>query len=339
VSATLFFFLCNAFFVDADEKQNTDSDNIRYHLKKIRDEMPILDLSKKAAHSESAKKYFDYYGLNFKNTHHYFGSFNSKKIVVACHVFLPDTLKGTVLLLHGYLDHSGILKNLIRNSLESGYAVAAFDLPGHGLSSGKRADVDDFSQYVSALDDFMVKYSADLPGPLNLISHSTGCAVVFDYLSEFKDNRVSKVIFLAPLVHSAYWKISKTGVYFLGSFLKTVKRSFPNNSRDKDFIEFIKNDPLQAKKIPIGWLKALYSWNKRVQTYDVLSKKVLIIQGAEDTVVDWKYNIKFFRKKIKPLEVKIIKNAGHQLINEIDPERSIVFDMINDELVKSITDG
>ena len=68
-------------------------------------------------------------------------------------------------------------------------------------------------------------------------------------------------------------------------------------------------------------------------------KRVLIIQGADDAIVDWKYNIKFFRKKIKSVEVRMIENARHQLINEIDPERSAVFNIINDELEKSLTEG
>jgi alpha-beta hydrolase superfamily lysophospholipase len=322
-----------------NKSHNNKSEKIEYHLNKLKEEMPRLDLSKKPVNSESAIKYFEYYGLNFKNTLHYFGSFNSKQKIIAGHVFLPDNPAGTVLLLHGYLDHSGILKNLISNCLESGYAVAVFDLPGHGLSSGEMASVDDFSEYISALDDFLKKYYSVLPEPLNLIGHSTGCSVAFDYLSKFKDKEISKVIFLSPLVHTAYWETFKTGYYFFGIFFKKFKRYFRNNSRDTEYIEFIKNDPLQAREIPVKWLKALYLWNKRVEKYDVLSKRVLIIQGDDDATVDWKYNIEFFRKKVKPLEVKMIKNARHQLINEIVPERSIVFDIINDELEKSLNEG
>ena len=40
-----------------------------------------------------------------------------------------------------FFDHSGILKNLIKLCLDLDYTVVCFDLPGHGLSSG-RASID-----------------------------------------------------------------------------------------------------------------------------------------------------------------------------------------------------
>ncbi|SUV72968.1 lysophospholipase [Acinetobacter baumannii] len=40
------------------------------------------------------------------------------------------------MLLHGYLEHSGIYQPIIREILEQGFSVITYDLPGHGLSNG-----------------------------------------------------------------------------------------------------------------------------------------------------------------------------------------------------------
>ena len=57
-----------------------------------------------------------------------------------------------------------------------------YDHPGHGLSSGARASIDDFSEYVSVLEDFLRIARVHLPGPYHLVAHSMGGAVTLDYL-------------------------------------------------------------------------------------------------------------------------------------------------------------
>lgn len=41
-----------------------------------------------------------------------------------------------------------------------------------------------------------------------------------------------------------------------------------------------------------------------------------VIQGTDDKVVDWKYNLQWFEKKIKGLKVVRIPGARHNLLNE-----------------------
>ncbi len=64
------------------------------------------------------------------------------------------TPRGTIFLLHGYNDHTGILKNLICFCLNQNYSVAVYDLPGLGLSSGEQGAIKDFSEYADILKTF-----------------------------------------------------------------------------------------------------------------------------------------------------------------------------------------
>ena len=51
-----------------------------------------------------------------------------------------------ILISHGYYDHAGLYGYLIEHLLSRGWNVAIFDQIGHGLSSGSRAEIQDFDQ-------------------------------------------------------------------------------------------------------------------------------------------------------------------------------------------------
>ena len=142
---------------------------------------------------------------------------------------------------------------------------------------------------------------------------------------EFK---FSKIIFLAPLVHSAYWTITKANYYLAKPFVETVPRIFRVNSSDPEFIEFIKTDPLQCRDIPLKWVSALIAWNERVQGYQPRLQSILVVQGTGDKIVDWRFNIPFLKRKFDAVKVNWIEDARHQLVNEAPAYRSIVFSHI-----------
>jgi len=278
--------------------------------------------------SASAKIYLTYYGISFQGIRHYLGSFTSGSYDLAAHVFLPPDAKATVFLLHGYLDHTGILKHLIDLCIHQRYAVAIYDLPGHGLSSGASCSIDDFSDYVSVFDEFMKMYRSQLPRPHYFVGHSTGGAIAIDYLNRVNGKAFDKIIYIAPLVRSAYWKISKAHHYLAKPFIETVPRVFFDNSSDPKFNRFLQDDPLQCKEIPLRWIEALFAWNERVEGFRPISRPILILQGTNDTVVDWQYNIPFLKQKNAAVTVKWFQGARHHLVNESPAIRSEVLETV-----------
>ena len=329
VGVMVFFVCCTGTeSASAHEKQNP----VEAELRQVRQEIRPLDFSSEPAHPPAVIAYFKYYGLHSESVRHHFGSFDSGGYTLAAHVFQPRNPKGTVFLLHGYFDHTGMLKNLIRDGLDRNLAVAVYDLPGHGLSSGARTSVNDFSEYVAVLEDF-IRLCQDLPRPWHLISHSTGSAITLEYLFIAREHQVfDKIIFLAPLVRFAHWKLARLAYHLTKPFVKTVPRKIRATSSDPDFVEFLKNDPLQARQLPIRWLNALYAWEKGISDNAPVSAPVLILQGTQDTVVDWKYNLSFLKKKINSPEIRRIENARHQLLNESEQIRSEVFRQIGSYL-------
>lgn len=271
-------------------------------------------------------KYFQFYGLDFRGVNHYFGTFVSGPYSVAAHAFIPASPRGTVVLVHGYYDHAGVLRHLIEFLLARGYAVCVYDQPGHGLSSGERASISDFGEYVEALLALMDLCRRDLPKPYHLVAHSMGCPVAIDALrNEETASLFNRAVFLAPLVRSVLWRTAGVGENIAGIFVDSVPRTFRRNSSDPDFLKFTKNDPLQPRRVPMKWSEALRRWNDRFELTAEMDMPLKIIQGTSDTTVHWRHNLPYLEEKIPKAKVCKIPGAGHQLINESKNIRQKVF--------------
>ena len=312
-----------------------DGFNMENEIAKIKDGLKPLDGFGGREYPDAVTKYFRYYGLEPANDsiEHIFGTFESDSRILAGHIFKPKEYKAVVFALHGYLNHSGQLRHLVRYLTEQNYAVAVFDLPGHGLSDGGRGDIDDFSQYTSALLDFADIVSVKLTGPHHVIGFSTGGSAVLDYLFCGNGNFFDKTVLVAPLVRCAGWEKSKIGFKLYDSFADSIPRLPRKNSSNKDFLEFNRSrDFLHLQKVPVKWVRALHDFNDRISDLQPAEKSLKIIQGSKDGTVDWKFNLEFLRKKFSDTDIVLIENGRHELFNESVDIRETVFSQIKSYL-------
>lgn len=294
--------------------------------------LPALDPSgDPEAYGPLVRRYFARYGLAISGIDHRFGSFPGPGGRLAGHWFRPAEARSTVFVIHGYFDHTGLLANLIRHLVDRGVAVAAFDLPGHGLSQGKRGHVDDFREYAEALRNFAALGRGRLPEPWHLAGHSTGGAAILEFLFHPRsgDPRFDRVVLLAPLVRSAHWTLSRLAFPLVRPFVDHLPRRFRETSSDEGFLSFLRNDPLSVRRIPLAWVTAMVAWNRRIEDAGQIHRPVLVIQGTEDRVVDWRYNLRFLEGRIEGLKTRMVAGARHQLCNEAPPFRRAVFSALD----------
>lgn len=293
-----------------------------------------LDLEKTPVYPECVKRYFSYYQLDFEGVNHYFGSFRSGNYLIAAHIFMPRFAIETVYLVHGYLLHSGYFNEFIKLLLEHNFAVAVFDLPGHGFSSGEMADIGDFSEYARTLNDFL-HFTKDtfLPPPYAVVGHSTGGATVIEYMLTY-ESMFHRHIFTAPLVRSRQWNLSKTGITLFQGVIKTVPAKIGDLTSDKEYLDFLKNqEPLRRERVPLTWVKALFRWNKQLVSINRrINKEILIFQGKKDVVVEWEYNIKYIDQLFHHAKVVFYEDAKHEIFKETAEIREMLFDAIITEL-------
>ncbi len=98
----------------------------------------------------------------------------------------------TILLVHGWASNAGSMSGIGNSLVDIGYYVVTFDLPGHGKSSQKLANL-----YVTgtAVRSVFAKLKLRNDQPISIVSHSFGSATTAFGLSK-SDLKVDHMIFL-----------------------------------------------------------------------------------------------------------------------------------------------
>ncbi|MFC0557498.1 alpha/beta fold hydrolase [Halalkalibacter alkalisediminis] len=277
--------------------------------------------------SPHMKKYTDFYKLPVHICKHEYGYVDAVGYKLFVQRFCPSKPLSTVFLLHGYLDHVGSFATAIHFLVENQYEVIGYDLPGHGLSSGKRATISKFEDYLATLQvvyDVVVQKSTNHP---LLVAHSTGAMIALEYAKRTKEN-FQKMAFVAPLFQPHLWKLSRLGLILTTPFLQSLTRVFQKNSSDQSYLLFTEKDPLQEKRLPVSWLHALNAWirkNKRSRTENL---SFLMIQGNRDKTVDTRYGFKQVRSLYPNSSIVLIDKGHHQLLNECAVIREQTFSIL-----------
>lgn len=307
--------------------------------------LPEIDFRKEAEPSAELSSYLRYYGLDFQSeakqkTHdvyHAMGFFMANGRRLACQYFRPESPQATVVLVHGYYDHVGLYGHLIRYCLHRQFAVVAFDLPGHGLSEGDEAAIASFSEYTDALDICLsLMDKSALVRPFHGLGQSTGGSILMDYCQnhcESDSSALAHVVLLAPLVRPLHWTRGKCLHAFVRWFVDGIPREFAANSHDEVFLRFVREcDPLQSRRLTVAWVSALKQWLRSFESRAPCPRPLQLIQGTDDTTVDWQYNLRRIQRQFPSVQIALLEQARHHLANESLPYREKLLALLDDFL-------
>lgn len=272
--------------------------------------------------------YFRYYGLPH-DIHYRLFPMNVNGDFVFMQRFTPPRPTEEILLLHGFMEHVGLLAPFIRSLTDQGKSVTAVDFQGHGLSGGERHRVDSFREYEATLRKALDKLDEVNIHPRVIIGHSTGAGVAAHYILSERDLHWRKLILVAPLARSRGWQPAKLGYYAANMFVEEIPRRYRENSSDPAYVEKQRSDPLQSSRIPLAWVRAMFEWERRFRKLPPHSMDVDIIQGTDDRTVAWEHNLRFFAEKFPNATIALIEKGKHQLLNEGEPIRSMVYHLIH----------
>jgi len=282
------------------------------------------------------ERYLGHYGLAPLLAEHvglYVGYVDARDFRLWTQVWSPDDPVGTAFVVHGYFDHLGLYRHLLERLLERRWRVVLWDLPGHGLSSGARASIDDFDDYGGCLHALQAHLEAEglAPRPWIGVGQSTGAAILAtDALTRGDDGHWAGLALLAPLVRPWGWNQSSWLHLLVGPFVRSIPRKFRANSTDADFADFLREgDPLQADRVAIGWVSAMRRWMPRLLALPPTPVKTLILQGEQDLTVDWEWNLAVLERKFPNAEIHRHPEARHHLVNEAEPIRQALFDTLD----------
>ncbi|GAB6088963.1 hypothetical protein JCM12856_05560 [Spirochaeta dissipatitropha] len=279
-----------------------------------------------------------FYTINIDPNDYVLGSIEAPSGSLFLHSLIQEDAIGTVIILHGYLDHSALMKPLIRFFLERNYSVHCLDLPGHGLSGGTDASIQDFHHYGQALEYGLIHFPYDKSKPLILVGHSTGAAAILEYLYAVdpKPAEPDKIILLAPLIRNRFWEWAWIGTHAFSPFPLESLRGFAGTAtRNEEAIQLAEIDPLRRPYTKLSWVRSLIDWDRKNRDYGSLFTEALILQGDADRVLDVDYNLQYLQKRIINGTFHIIPGAEHNLHQETGRNKDLILQLMDDFLARS----
>jgi len=251
--------------------------------------------------------------------------------------WLPDSEpEALVVLVHGFLEHSGRHSRLAGVLNDQGYAVYAMDLRGHGRSEGARVFVDSFDDYLADLERFIDRVRRRQPGkPLLLFGHSMGGTIV-GLFAAARQPDIQGVAMSAPaaMVGNGVFPILRRLAPFFSRWLpklRIISMDGRSISRDPEVVASFRNDPLVFHgRFPVRTGAEIVQAAARLQE-EIRNVRIplLILQGTGDRVVCTEGARQLhMRAGCDDKTLHLYEGLYHELLSE--PEK----DQVTDDLVR-----
>ena len=249
----------------------------------------------------------------------------------------PAAANGLLVITHGHGEHSEAYHRLIKALEPLGYRILAWDLRGHGRSSGQRGYVASFLDYVRDFEAFhnqvVLKQKDEFPEPV-FFAHSMGALVQLKALSSMMNGTQRTQILTSPFLGLALEvpQAKQIAAKFLQTLLPRVTLHNEINpvdlSRDLDVQNEYSRDFLRHRKISsAAYLGALESAESVLVKPDIWQGRMLILLAEQDPVVNTRVNLQFVEGLRRAQKTHhVFERRKHELVNDLGREE--VFEKI-----------
>jgi acylglycerol lipase len=234
-----------------------------------------------------------------------------------------------LLLVHGLGEHSGRWDHVGRFFADRGYAVAAFDLRGHGQSEGTRAYADSFNDFVDDVEGIVESGLVRRDIPWVLYGQSLGGLICTLYLAEQRPHPDAGVL-SAPALEANVPGILRVAAQLLGRV--TPKLAMANSidgeqlSRDEAVGEAYFADPLVYTKATTRLGMEMFAAQDRSrEIMGQIDTPTLVIHGGDDPLVPPSASAPL--AAMNAVERKVYPGLRHEMHNE--PEQVQVLSEID----------
>jgi acylglycerol lipase len=199
-----------------------------------------------------------------------------------------------IIITHGYAEHGGRYANTAEMLVQQGYAVYAWDLRGHGQSSGIRCFIEDFAEYLADLR-LAVDYTHDGDEvPLFLLGHSLGGTISTLFAIQHPEIAFQGLILSAPFLQQVGRSDSPGFLRLLdilrrlSSTIPTFKLDTSKLSRDRSVVTAYEQDPLVFHgRCPVSTVAAIFRAFLQIrQGCHHIQLPLLILHGSADELAD-----------------------------------------------------
>ena len=241
--------------------------------------------------------------------------------------WVPEAPRASVLLVHGFGEHSGRYEHVGRWLAERGFAVHAYDHLGHGRSSGIRCHVERFDQYLDDLALVLEAVRKDAPGlPVLLIGHSMGGLIVASFARERRPDVRGLVLSGAALAVAAgrtrFQMWLARGLRSIAPRLSMASGlDLDGLASDPKVLEAYLADPLVERKLTVSLAAELMGAVERTAPRGAdIALPLLAMHGSDDTLTSASGSEQFAAAAPRGRFV-LYPGLRHEIFNEPSYER------------------
>ena len=251
--------------------------------------------------------------------------------------------KAVVALVHGLGEHSGRYAHVGKAFSEAGFALAGFDLRGHGKSGGPRGHIPsleavmgDIQLFCQGLEERFPNFSQFLYG------HSLGGLLVLAY-GTFKKHTIKGVIASGPGLRSPVLeqKFKMNLAKALGSLMPTMTiptgLEVPFISRDQRVVQAYQQDPLVHGVATLAAARMGMDAVDWAFTHASDFPVPLLLMNGSDDKLTYPHGSQEFADLVpKNCTLKFWEGLYHEIHNEPEQEEVFAFmiDWMNSQLKK-----
>ncbi|HUS85742.1 MAG TPA: lysophospholipase [Bacteroidales bacterium] len=244
--------------------------------------------------------------------------------VIKAWVLKPATeATGVIIFIHGLGDHFGRYSRWTSRFLEKGIAVIAADLPGHGLSEGKRGHIAGLDVVNQLLENLLSVSGKEFPSQSAILyGHSLGGLLVLNWLYS-NSGSIERAIITSP-----WLKLSFDPPKLKILLAKIVKSILPGLiqptglipeyfSHDPEVAIGYRNDKLTHEKVSVRLFFDCYMAARKIlDNPGVIKSCILLIHGGDDKITS-PDGSREFHKTSGNTTLKIWEGGYHELHNEL----------------------
>ncbi|HOW59414.1 MAG TPA: lysophospholipase [Candidatus Omnitrophota bacterium] len=237
--------------------------------------------------------------------------------------------KHTLIIIHGYGEHSGRYEEFFERLGEIPAQIAMMDLRGMGRSEGERGDIrclDVYLQDISAFVDHLQK-KFTIPQKFILLGHSFGGLLAIHW-SMRHQNAIKLLILSAPFLGlRGGWGaclLNRLIRFVLPKFVYRNPISTKILTQDHNEISIYRKDELIIRKISAHFLEEIIRYMKMLQNTAVLSCvfPVYVFTAGQEFIVSAKAIKLFFERLVAPRK-DLVSFPGfyHEIFHETDRKK------------------
>ncbi|CAD8151118.1 unnamed protein product [Paramecium octaurelia] len=238
----------------------------------------------------------------------------------------PENPIATIVILHGYGDHSGRYFHVADEYAKYGFQVILYDQRGFGNSGGIRshADIKQMHQDLECILETIERSQ-----PIFLQCQSLGAAVGLSFCIANPSIIVQGVIVVNP-----YLQFAKKYGFFKRMLLTVMNKIIPglmvnsyidygHCSKNNNIIKSVAEDSLVQPFMSIGMAYNILQLDSYIlPNANQFTQPLLILHGKEDKVASHMNSVELYREAgSKDKTLKLFDKGFHELQNDVEFER------------------